>query len=101
MTNEIARPQFAAVSEALPAAMVVWKLGSRLIAQAGDNPSARKWARIGAAALGLAGVAVILVGIANSFPAQPTGAQLNNRLEDELEDSFPASDPPAITRSGG
>ena len=94
------RSRLSAVGETLPAALVVWKLGNRLLAQAGNNPAAQRWARIGAAAAGIAGLAAILVAVANTAAA---GAQVRHddqRLEDALEDSFPASDPPAITRSG-
>jgi hypothetical protein len=98
MTND-SRPRFAAVGDALPAALLVWKLGTRLVTQAGNNPAARRWAQIGAAAAGLVGLATVLVAVANTVAA-PTAARLDQRLEDELADSFPASDPPAVTRAG-
>jgi hypothetical protein len=89
------------VGETLPAALVVWKLGNRLLSQAGPTRSAQRWARIGAAAAGLAGLSAILVAISNSAAVADQARHDDRRLEDELEDSFPASDPPAITRSGG
>jgi hypothetical protein len=91
--------RFAPVREVIPSAFLVWRLGSHLVRQAGTNPAALRWARIGAAASALAGVAAILVGIANSQHAG-RGAD-DKRLEQELEDTFPASDPPAVTRAGG
>jgi hypothetical protein len=94
------RSRFSAASAALPAALVVWRLGSRLLGQAGSDPTARRWARIGAAAAALAGLSAIAVGIAGSRYQSRTMRQLDNRLENELEDSFPASDPPAVTQPG-
>lgn len=89
-----------AVRETLPAAIVVWKLGNRLLDQAGTNPAALRWARIGAAASAVVGMAAILVAIAKSASAAHEADAQDQRLETELEDSFPASDPPAITRAG-
>jgi hypothetical protein len=95
------RSRLSAASAALPAALVVWRLGTRLLGQAGNNPNARRWARIGAAAAALAGLSVILVGVSGSAdPRRLSTRELDDRLESELEDSFPASDAPAITRPG-
>ena len=99
MSQDI-RPRLSAVSNALPAALVVWKLGSRLMGQAGHNPMARRWARLGAVAAAVAGLSAILVGIANSLPAGDRSLSLDQRLDESLEESFPASDPPSVTRPG-
>ncbi len=71
MDNELS-PGFAAVGQALPSAVVMWKLGARLMSQAGPNPAAQRWARIGAVAAGVVGIAAILVGISNSMAQRPT-----------------------------
>jgi hypothetical protein len=91
--------RFTAVSHALPSALVIWRLGSRLLSQAGANPSARRWARIGATAAAVSAIAAIAVQVVSSAsPAPKDNRDLNDRLEHELEDTFPASDPPAVTR---
>lgn len=100
MTN-VRQLRMAAIGEVLPAAMLMWKVGNRLLSQTGRNPVARRWARVGAACAGLAGVAAVLSAVANTDVGPNHEARLSDRLQDELEDSFPASDPPAITRSGG
>jgi hypothetical protein len=97
MTSE-GRPRFAAVSGAVPVAVLVWKIGTRLLGQAGANPSAARWARIGAAAAAITGLAAILVGIANST-LDGASVSADERLDDELRDTFPASDAPAVTRN--
>lgn len=97
MKTRFAGNGFAALTGALPSVLVVWKLGKRLLEQTHGNPTARRWARIGAAAAGVAGVAAIVVNLA---PRSSARAQLDERLERELEDSFPASDPPAVTQPG-
>ena len=76
------RPRFAAVGEALPAAFLVWKVGTRLVQQAGNNPFARRWARIGAVAAGIAGVAAILVGVGNTLNQTRGARHLEQRLDD-------------------
>jgi hypothetical protein len=93
------RPRFAAISEAVPAALLIWRLGSRLLAQAGENRAARRWAHLGAGAAGVTALAVMFVGVIVSLrEGQAADRHLEERLEDELTDSFPASDAPAITR---
>jgi hypothetical protein len=99
MLNEL-QPRYAAVSQAIPTALVVWKMGTRLMAAAQKNPAARTWARIGLAGAALVAVAVVGVGLADRRQ-QAVSAEQDERLDEELMDSFPASDAPAMTRAGG
>lgn len=94
----MARRRVSAVGETLPSAIVVWKLGSRLLQTAGNNPTAQRWARIGAVAAGVVGVAAVLTAISSALDDHDA-ERTDQRLDDELEDSFPASDPPAVTRA--
>ena len=94
------RTRFAAVGATLPAAMLAWRAGNLLVAQARGNPAARRWARIGTIAAGLAGVTAVLAAIAGTMRStRRNQGRLDGRLDAELEDSFPASDAPAVTRS--
>ena len=90
----------AAIGATLPAAMLAWRAGNLLVAQARGNPAARRWARIGTIAAGLAGVTAVLAAIAGTTRStRRNQGRLDGRLDAELEDSFPASDAPSVTRS--
>jgi hypothetical protein len=54
----------------------------------------------GAALVGCAGLGLLALAVANARAGQRAQDRLSDRLEQELEDSFPASDPPAMTRPG-
>lgn len=101
MDNQM-RPRYAGVSEALPGVLMVWKLGQRLLAKAEHNPAARTWARVGVAGAVLVGAAALAVGLLASLDAAlpAPSAEESDRLDEALEESFPASDAPAVTRAG-
>jgi hypothetical protein len=110
------RPRYAGVSEALPAALMVWRVGQRLLAKAERHPAARTWARVGVAGALLVGLSALAVGLLSSLETPDAAGALPGtgrdrdtrsgmdspdvRLDEELEESFPASDAPAVTRAG-
>jgi hypothetical protein len=96
------RSAYADVGSALPGALLVWRLGTGLLNRAEDHPAARRWARIGAAAAWVAGIAALAVALSNAVSRNARLAQqaeTDDRLDEELMESFPASDPPAMTRA--
>lgn len=83
--------------QAVPAGMAVWRLANRVLGP--------RWAKIALAAAGVAA----LVALSNGRQRQATTRVSDNdrlasrdtddRLDDELDDSFPASDPLTVTRT--
>lgn len=81
---------------ALPAGLALWRLANRILGP--------RWARVAVAALGVAAVVAYSNGrprrttaLRNEGPIAPRDT--DDRLDDELSDSFPASDPLTVTRA--
>jgi hypothetical protein len=77
---------------AVPAGIALWRLANRVLGP--------RWAKVALAAVG---VAALVAYSSNgrqrqlSEPASPRDT--DDRLDDELSDSFPASDPLTVTRT--
>ena len=81
--------------QAVPAGIALWRLANRVL-----GPS---WAKVALAAAGVAA----LVAYSNrgrrqsslAYHQPPSPRDTDERLDDELSDSFPASDPLTVTRT--
>ena len=82
--------------QALPAGLALWRLANRILGP--------RWAKVTVAAAAVAAVVAYSRGrpqrsttSRNEDPVAPRGT--DDRLDDELSDSFPASDPLTVTRA--
>lgn len=87
------------MSGALPAAVALWQAATRLRTSTNHRAGARKWVRVAITGLGVAGLAALAASTVgrDAFRRGRTERDENERLDEALIATFPASDPPAIT----
>ena len=88
------------VSGTTSVGIALWRIAGRLGARGSNrDPGARRWVRLGIAALSVAGLAAVAAAVVDLDGARRARLKRDVRLDEELMESFPASDAPALTRS--